>query len=316
MEQKVFRNFSEQIDILRDRGLKVPDDDFTKKYLKEENYYNVINGYKNLFLLKKKTKDSDEVYKKETNFYEIKALYEFDFELKSIILKRILRVENIIKTNIAYNFSEKYGYKNYMKMENFDFKYRDADSIKNVMDLITGVQGIIAKQINKHEAIRHYMTEYGYVPLWVLVNILPLGTISKFYSLMKQKDKQMVSKTYKISDMDLSNILKNLTYCRNKCAHGEILYNFKSSTDLKENRIHEMLEIPKVDGKSIKGKSDLFSIIISLKLLLNEDDFCKMIEELRDEINILAKNLKVITIEEVLNEMGFVDNWIEIKRSK
>ena len=37
---------------------------------------------------------------------------------------------------------------------------------------------------------------YGYLPLWVLNNILTLGTISKFYSLMKQNERQTISKIF------------------------------------------------------------------------------------------------------------------------
>lgn len=219
----------------------------------------------------------------------------------------------MIKTNIAYNFSQKYGCENYMKMENFNFIQKDTRSIKNIIELITGLHEIIAKQINKHEAIKHYMIEYGYVPLWVLVNKLSLGSISKFYALMKQQDKQEISKVYKLTDLELSNILKNLTYCRNKCAHGEVLYNFKSSADLRENRVHRKLLIPRVDGKSVKGRNDLFSIIISLKIFLDEKDFCKMVEEIEYEINKLESELNVITVEDVYNKMGFIENWIKIR---
>lgn len=34
-----------------------------------------------------------------------------------------------------------------MKMDNFHYKQSDAKSIKYVMDLITGLQGIIEKQV-------------------------------------------------------------------------------------------------------------------------------------------------------------------------
>lgn len=313
MEQKEFKTFNQQLKILRSRGLNVPTNGLPKRYLEKENYYNVINGYKDLFLKTRRTQTTDEVYRDGAQFSEIKALYEFDFELKSIILKRILRVENMIKTIIAYNFSEKYGHDNYMKMDNFNYKPGDAKSIKHVMDLITGVQGIIAKQVDKHDAIKHYMIEYGYVPLWVLVNILPLGTISKFYSLMKQSDKQGVSKEFNLTDAELVNILKNLTYCRNKCAHGERLYNFKSSAEIRENNVHRQLSIQKVNGKLSNGTKDLLSVIISLKLLLSKKDFNKMITEINNEILTLKKELKVISIEDVYREMGFVTNWLDIR---
>lgn len=313
MEQKIFKTFNQQLKILRKRGLVVSTNGSPKRCLENENYYNVINGYKDLFLLSRKTATSDEVYKTGANFTEIKALYEFDFELKSIILKRILSVENMLKSNIAYSFSEKYGHDNYMKMDNFEYISGNSKSIKNVMDLITGVQGILAKQVNKHEAIKHYMIEYGYVPLWVLVNILPLGTISKFYSLMKQPDKQAVSKIYKLSDVELNNILKNLTYCRNKCAHGERLYNFKSSAEIRGNSVHTSLSIPKINGKLTNGTNDLFAVLISLKLLLNKKDFNKMVTEIKIELGTLEKQLYVINIGDVYKEMGFVNNWIDIK---
>ena len=35
-------------------------------------------------------------------------------------LKNILVVENILRTLIAYNFSEKYGNDNYLKLDNFE----------------------------------------------------------------------------------------------------------------------------------------------------------------------------------------------------
>ena len=49
--EKVFKTLEEQVDLLKNRGLKVEQSD--KKILEIENYYNVINGYKDLFLKKK-----------------------------------------------------------------------------------------------------------------------------------------------------------------------------------------------------------------------------------------------------------------------
>jgi abortive infection bacteriophage resistance protein len=48
------------------------------------------------------------------------ALYNFDFELRHVLLKQILRVESHIKSRIAYRFSEQYGHDDYLKLANFD----------------------------------------------------------------------------------------------------------------------------------------------------------------------------------------------------
>ena len=49
---KEFKTFNQQLTILRNRGMVVPTDGRPKRFLEQENYYNVINGYKDLFLCK------------------------------------------------------------------------------------------------------------------------------------------------------------------------------------------------------------------------------------------------------------------------
>lgn len=312
MADKVFRTFNQQLLDLRKKGLDVPTDGSPKRVLEKENYYNVINGYKDLFLDTGNPSGMQETFKANTHFNELNALYEFDFELKNLILKRILRVENNIKTQVAYVFSKYYGHDNYLKMENFNYIAGNKNSIKDISKLINTIQGNIANQIDKHDAIKHYMLTYGYVPLWVLINVLTLGNISRFYSLMKQPNKQEIAKFFNVSDAELDNILKNITLCRNKCAHGEILYNFKSSAEIRENRIHRGLSISKTNGKLDYGTRDLFSIIVALKLLLPKKEFNKMVNEINHALSSLKKSLKVINIEEILSEMGFPSNWKDI----
>ena len=48
--QKVFLTIPEQIVRLRGRGLEIPDERFAAQILEKENYYHLINGYKELFL--------------------------------------------------------------------------------------------------------------------------------------------------------------------------------------------------------------------------------------------------------------------------
>ena len=47
---KEFKTYEEQLQILRDRGLIIGDVPSAIKVLKRENYYTLINGYKELFI--------------------------------------------------------------------------------------------------------------------------------------------------------------------------------------------------------------------------------------------------------------------------
>ena len=115
---KLFSTIEEQIKILDSRGLNVSDPG-VKDVLEKENYYNVINGYKELFIDKTYT-GTDEKYKDGADFNELYSLYLFDRKIKNIFIKYILEIENNVKTVIAHDFSEKYGHDNYLKISNFD----------------------------------------------------------------------------------------------------------------------------------------------------------------------------------------------------
>ncbi|WP_237567332.1 hypothetical protein [Mycoplasma mycoides] len=45
---KEFKTFGEQIEILKSRGLIIKDEQKAIEILKQENYYNIVNGYKDL----------------------------------------------------------------------------------------------------------------------------------------------------------------------------------------------------------------------------------------------------------------------------
>ncbi|WP_243729268.1 hypothetical protein [Mycoplasma capricolum] len=49
---KEFKTFEEQIEILKSRGLIISNEQKAIEILKQENYYNIVNGYKDLFLKK------------------------------------------------------------------------------------------------------------------------------------------------------------------------------------------------------------------------------------------------------------------------
>lgn len=324
---KIFKSMNSQLRILRERGMVVESGNRVKKILEKGNYYNIINGYKDLFL--DKTENSDEEkYIEGTTFLEVYALYLFDREVRSIFLKYILELENHIKAVLAYEFSKKYGHDNYLRVENFDTvvkarnsKKTKAQKIGEVSQLIVSIQREIAKQLTKNNPmISHYMLEEGYVPLWVLVNILTLGTVSVFYQNMKEEDQNNVGKKFAIQPDEMKSILSLLSVFRNQCAHDGRLYNMKAiknngqPNNIKTNQIHRKLAIPFDVGNNPQcGKNDLFAIVIVFKSMLSKTSFNKFFFALKKEIVCLEKKLKVIGIDVVLKEMGFPSNWMDIK---
>ena len=213
---KQYKNINELLDYIISKGVIVPNKEDALEKLKKYSYYGIINSYKDIF------KTSSNNYKKNVSFDEIYALYEFDKHIRSIFLKYILEIETIIKSLLAEIISSKYGIENYLILDNFD----DTIEQKVIQESITKIKEEIDKQNGKHEAITHYLNIYGFVPPFVLVKILTLGELSRLYAMLKQVDRQSISKEFKISDKLLKQIMKNMTMIRNICAHNGFMSSF------------------------------------------------------------------------------------------
>ena len=311
MQEKEFKTLDELVNLLTSRGVAISTESdvaYAKRILEKVGYYNLINGYNKLFL--DHTSTNNICYKQGTTINEINALYQFDRVLKDIFFRYILEVEGNIKSLIAYYFSQAHGHKNYLTFTNFDTGIKD--STKRITKLIADIQKQIAYR-SDDPSISHYLSNHGYIPLWVLNNILTFGLISKFYSVMQQQERQNVAKHFKISDKELENILLYLSTIRNFCAHGNRLYCFRSARPLTTLKYHALLNIPlSSNNEPAQGKRDLFACVIALKQILSNNNFKRMSKALFRNIGMFKKKLSILQIDDVLNEMGFPKNWRDI----
>ena len=168
--------------------------------------------------------------------------------------------------------------------------------------------------------VSHHILEYGYVPFWVLINTLSLGTISIFYFHLKFQDQNDIGRVFGVKPKEMNSYLSVLTIFRNACAHGERLYCFKSikknmrPNSITTNPIHKFLGIS-IDssGNPICGKNDLFAIVIIFKIILNKESFKVFFHSLNDLLMKLQSQINTIKIDDVLIKMGFPGNWKAIE---
>ena len=305
---KEHKTFNQQLTILRNRGVVVPTNGKPKRFLEQENYYNVINGYKDLFLVKGSNNQpvEPEIYQEGTHFNELKALFLFDRELRILLLKYLLIFENSIKTTVAYEFSKKYPRKNaYLDIANFV----DNDP-KKVLQQISILTKTIHDKVDRSGAIKHYIEEHGEVPLWVLVNFLTMGNIANFYNILTDSTKNIIAKfytdkyrtqnkdnTFRLSSADLSACLKVANLVRNICAHDERLYNV-NLRNVRISQIANHFGIRRYDNKRF------IVVILFLKIVLDKKDFQRLYKALRNLFNQYADEFKTVVFEDILNTMG------------
>ncbi len=303
--EKIFKTIDEQIQILKNKNLIIEDVEYTKEILLRENYF-FIMGYRNLFMKPKENKFISGV-----TFDELYALFSFDRNFRNIILKNILVIENQIKSVISYQLSKKYGYKekDYLNHRNFT---SDKEKARRVKDLLEKMKRQIRINASTHNATMHYVTNYGYIPLWVLVKVLSFGIVCELYTILKKEDQNDIAEIFNTTPQLLSDILILLSNYRNLCAHEDIVFEHRTERVVPDTKYHQLMNIPKMDGEYIYGKNDLFSLIIIFKILLNKKDFRLMMKEIEYEIEMLDGKVESISINKILDKMGFPQNYIEI----
>ena len=286
---KEYKNSNELLDYIISKGVSVNNKEDALYKIKTYSYYSIINTYKDVF------KNTNNEYKKNVSFDEIYALFEFDKNLRSIFLKYSLEIEIILKSLLAETISSRYGIKDYLIKENFDNIVNET----TITESINVIEEEINKQNGKHEAVTHYIDEYGFVPPFVLTKILTLGELSRLYAMLKQSDRQSISKNFKLSDKVLKQIIVNITMIRNICAHNDRLFSFHSKFRISFKYIEK-----NYNEKSV----NIYMIMKCMESLLPKDKKKEFIKLINNEIKVLDSKLKSIKTDNILSIMGFYKN--------
>lgn len=307
MNKKEFKTLDEQLGIFKSKGLTINDEEEARNILLKENYF-FINGYRRVLMVSSKEKK----FVKGATFDELYAIFMFDRELRNILFKNLLIIENNIKSIMSYKLSVKYGYKekNYLKESNFTTDNKDK---RRVNDVINKMKRQIRVNSQNHSATLHYITNYGYIPLWVLVKVLSFGLINELYGILKPEDQKEIADLYKIEMEDMEVYLSLLANYRNLCAHEDIVFDHRTQKYISNTKYHNELKIRQDEfGEYIKGKNDIFALIIILKQMLTKDEFMHMMDEINLKLQDLSWQIKSVKIEKLYDTLGFPENYMDL----
>lgn len=313
---KFFADHDEQIQILRERGLIVKDAAQAKRILSRENYYALIDGYKEPFMEHDERINpyGQERYRKGTEFGHIYALYRFDRELRILMLNELLKFEKNMKSKIAYRFSEKFqGKDSFLEPGN----YSENSEHHHERDRIISTLANLIKSHKKRDrvrypAIRDFFDKHRNVPLWVLINFLSLGQIINFYQVIDEELRERIAQNFaeefseeytslQLSASELDAILEVAFPYRNKSAHEEVIYRFQLShpVELKE------LEIRLQNGSGSLGQGTVYSVVALLKLVLAKEDYDVFSAELARLIGELKEKVQSRAFGIIMKDAGF-----------
>ena len=302
---KPFITYTAQIEKLKsEKNLIITDSDFAVEALRNISYYALIGGYKHPFIDIHTRK-----YINEARFEDIVALYKFDEELRGLFFKNLCRVERRIRSSISYHFCKKHGERQeeYLNPNNYNNLSKNKNGIAKLIKMLD----IMAKQNRDHEYLVYQRNKYHNIPLWVIMNTLTFGQISKMFEFLPQNIQGTVGNVKK---NEMIKYLKVLTLYRNVCAHNERLFSYRTYIDIPDTLLHKKMNISKNGSKYIYGKNDLFSIVIAFRYLLSKTDFIQFKKQLLHIFSKYEKQNSNLKLNVLFEYMGFPTNWQEITK--
>ena len=278
---KPAKTYKEQLDILRGRGLVVSDEDSAIEFLKSVNYYR-FSGYRLTFRV-----GTPERFQSGVTFDQIRGLYEFDQRLRQILMYVLESIEISVRTRIAYELGDKYGPLGYTRSRNFADASFHAQFMRELRKAIRRRDEVFVK----HHELRYS----GRYPIWVAVELLSFGSVSKLFQNMTPSDQKLVAKYYGVPPEYLRTWIHTAVYLRNVCAHYGRLYN-------------KPLKVAPKRGRRWRGVPHNGLLVSFLALR----EMCSVTAQWTDFVTQLDALFTQYASSVDLAKMGFTSDWLHL----
>lgn len=295
---KKHKSFDEQIQHLKRKGLEVSNSDSATACLQRINYYHLRGYYIDLTV-----RDPDSQISRflpGTTFEQIVARHETDCLLRQALLPYLRKVELAARSACSYALTEHYGSLGYKNSENF--------SNNNYHKWFLGQVRSATKRFKKEPFVKNYEEHYeGNFPLWVVVEMLPFGVISKLYKNMLPKDQKTAARLLGYQYNRLEQLLNALVVLRNTIAHHSRLHSRRMNTQYSMPPESVAL-VSELDPGFILQPSSVFSTILGLSRLLLPEERTRLVSDIAAATR-SNRDYRLV-------KLGFPSHWPEVLRSE
>lgn len=252
---------AQQIAKLQGEGMVIADPALAQHCLQHISYYRLSAYW--LFFEHPKGQAGPR-FKPGTTFEEVVALYEFDRNLRLLVLDAVERVEVAIRGSWAYVLATKAGAHGYLNQPLYS-NYHRFKGNRDKLDEETGR--------SKDTFILHYKAKYSgpkRPPVWMASELMSFGLLSRWYALLKDRgDRQAVSAPFTLDEKIFVPMVQHISTVRNICAHHGRLWNRKLKATLKLPKSNPP-ELANALNRTANDK--LYNTLAFLKYLLDQCD--------------------------------------------
>lgn len=278
----------QQIELLKNRGLTINDEDSAAYYLQYIGYYR-LSGYFRYFT------DPEfpgaEKFYDDANFERVVDLYTFDRRLRTLLLDALERIEVSVKACLSDSASRTND-----PFWIYDPQHFDYGSHNEILDSVRDCLNP-REEKQKHIFLTHFFRKYAddHPPVWMVMEALSFGPVSKLYKSAKGAVRLPIAQAFSLQHDILESWLHALVFARNVCAHHCRVWN-------RTYTIKPKIPKRKYNHWPEESRDKLYVICCIIQHIMKEtSDGTGWSERLKEVVN-GRPNVP-------LSAMGFPENW-------
>lgn len=210
-------SFQQQISHLRGCGMVIADDEHAEYWLRHVSYYRLSAYW--LYFEHPKGQGGPR-FRNGTSFDRVTALYDFDRNLRRMVMRGTEHVEVALRGSWAYQLAHSGGGHAYLTPSLYQ-RPQDFRSLR------TKLHTAVAKSSETY--IDHYRRSYGspkLPPVWMVAEMMSFGQLSRWYSGLKDRAlRNRISAPLGLPETVLVPFVRHMSDVRNICAHHGRLWN-------------------------------------------------------------------------------------------
>lgn len=284
IDMKQALSYEDQIEILSDRGMIIPDSKRAEHILRLTNYYR-LSAY-SLGL-----RDSNDNFYSGVSIEQIYGLYCFDEEFRHLLFEIIEPIELRLRAEIAYQLGTTHGNIAHL---NPMLKRNNQKHLSFMRNYYGGLNQSLSTK-----CVKHNITRYGELPIWAAVETFSFGMLSKFYGNLKLEFQKPIAKCFYSDVKRFGGWLESLCEIRNICAHSGRIYNRILT---KQPKLYSV----KDNGSQLGHRQKIFPRLLVIRQIYNKNGkWCDFIDKFEKLFSLYEQDI-------TLKHMGFPENWREI----
>lgn len=246
----------EHLELLKERGLLIQDEDRALRYLDNISYFR-LSGY----MFSHQKNDGSHEFFPNTTFESIIGEYHFDKKLRLLLLEYIERIEVALRAQLSNVFCIDHGF----------FWYSDRTLYQD-MATYDQINNYIEEYFDDppDNFLKNYKLKYTHEPLPpsnMAFETLTFGKLSRLFSGLKNnEEKQKIAEHFELPSTILSSWFLYLTNVRNICAHYSRLWNRRITANkprIPNRQLYKFHgELPENFNSSVYGIVSIFERLL------------------------------------------------------